>query len=156
MDVAASSSGPNEHSDYFLETCLKIRVAALAIAVVVSLGCSGDDLTGSSTINGAYSLRTINGSSLPFTTSGSGNDKTEVVDDVITLYEGGTYAESGHLRVTVSGTVTTVNNTETGSVVLLGNSVTLRSSDGLSSRIARIEANDMTIIDSGRTQIYRK
>jgi hypothetical protein len=128
---------------------------AVAIAVV-ALSCSDDGLTGSSTITGAYSLKTINGSSLPYTVSGSGDNKTEILDDVITLYEGGTYAQSGHRRITTNGTATTVSNTSSGSILLLGTSVTLNNSDGINSRIARIEANDMTIIEDGLTQIYRK
>ena len=93
---------------------------------------------------------------MPFTISGSGNNKTDVVDDVITLYEGGTYAESGHMQVTTNGTVTTVNNTESGSIILLGTSVTLIRSDGLAQRIATIDANDMTIIVNGLTRKFRK
>lgn len=74
-----------------------MRRALIAILMSSFLACSGDGIAGSSTVNGAYTLRSINGSSLPYTISGSGANKTEILDDVITLYEGGTYASAAGL-----------------------------------------------------------
>ncbi|MDB4915535.1 MAG: hypothetical protein JWM95_3179 [Gemmatimonadetes bacterium] len=133
-----------------------MRKVMLGLGLAFSVGCFDDVLTGSSTVNGAYTLRTINGSPLPYTTAGSGTNKTETLDDVLTLYQGSTYAESGHVRKTVNGQVTTTNNTETGSYTLVGTSITLRSSDGTLGRIAMINANTMTFITDGVTSVFMK
>jgi hypothetical protein len=128
----------------------------MALVVVFSVGCLGDGMTGSSTVTGAYTLRTANGSPLPYTIVGSGTARTEIIDDVITLYEGGTYAESGHSRTTLNGQVANESNTETGSYSLFGTSVTLRSSDGGRTRMPTIDGNTMTIVESGMTAVFTK
>jgi hypothetical protein len=133
-----------------------MRKVLMALVVVFSAGCLGDGMTGSSTVTGAYTLRTVNGSPLPYTIVGSGTARTEIIDDVITLYEGGTYAESGHSRTTLNGQVANASNTETGSYSLFGTSVTLRSSDGGRTRMPTIDGNTMTIVESGMTAVFTK
>jgi hypothetical protein len=128
----------------------------MGLVVALSVGCLGDGMTGSSTVTGAYTLRTVNGAPLPYTIVGSGTAKTEIIDDVITLYEGGTYAESGHSRTTVSGQVANESNTEAGSYSLFGTSVTLRSSDGGRTRMPTIDGNTMTVVESGMTSVFTK
>jgi hypothetical protein len=133
-----------------------MRKVLMALVVVFSVGCLGDGMTGSSTVTGAYTLRTVNGSPLPYTIAGSGTARTEIIDDVITLYEGGTYAESGHSRTTLNGQVANASNIETGSYSLFGTSVTLRSSDGGRTRMPTIDGNTMTIVESGMTAVFTK
>jgi hypothetical protein len=132
-----------------------MRKVLMALLVTVSLACDSD-VTGSSTVNGPYTLRTVNGSPLPYITSGSGTTKSEIVDDVITLYEGGTYAELGHSRITVNGQVTTETTTEGGTYSLFGNSVILRSGNGIHVRMPTIEANTMTLVENGMRSVFRK
>ena len=133
-----------------------MRRALIGLVVVFSVACFSDTLTGSSTVNGSYVLRTINGSQLPYTTAGSGANKTETLDDVINFYEGGTYAESGHTRTTVNGQATDAANSESGSYGLLGTSVTMKSSNGLRERRPQIEANTMTLVENGLTLVFIK
>lgn len=132
-----------------------MRRLLMGLAAACSMACFGD-VTGSSTVNGAYTLRTINGEALPFTIAGSGADRTEIVDDVITLYRGGTFAQSGHSRVTVGGQVSNETSTATGIYLLLGTSVTLRANGGAPDVVAMVDGNTMTIVESGRTSAYTK
>src|SRR5512140_3480368 len=83
-----------------------MRRLLIALLVASQAACWSDKVTGSSTVFGTYTLRNVNGSSLPFTLSGSGTNKSEIVADTIWLYEGFTFAESGHYRNTVNGTAT--------------------------------------------------
>jgi hypothetical protein len=99
--------------------------------------CAGG-IVGSATVNGTYTLRTINGAALPYSTT-TGGVTTEVIDDAITLYAGSTYSELGHSRTTTNGQVTNNTNTETENYTLLGNSVTLHAvaQSGKESRSSR-------------------
>lgn len=118
------------------------------------MGCDGK--IGPSSSTGTYTLRTVNGSSLPAVISGSGSNKTEVLDDTIILYDGLTYAKTAHLRVTAGSDVSTVTSTETGSFTLFGTSITLQSSNGLTQRIGLIDGYDMTFVVNGLTSVYTK
>lgn len=133
-----------------------MRKVLIALVVMFSVACLGDGLTGSSTVNGAYTLRTINGAGLPYTIVSNATSKTEIVDDVITLFQGGTYDESGHSRTTLNGQVSNESNSETGSYVLLGTSVTFQSSDRTRSRLMTIAANAMTFVEPGMTSVFSK
>jgi hypothetical protein len=133
-----------------------MRKTLMIAAVVSALGCSGDGMVGSSTVNGTYTLRSVNGSALPYTVTSAGTDKTEILDDAITLYEGFTYEETAHLRVTANAQATTQTNHTTGSFALLGNSISLRTSAGVIAMVGVIEGNTMTIPLAGITEVFKK
>ena len=125
-----------------------------AIAALVVAGCDSG-VTGVKTINGTWSLRTVNGAALPFTISGTGTNKTEITSDIITLFEGFTYQEVIQKRVTTNGTATTTSVTETGSFSTFGTSVTLQSNLPRERR-GLIEGNSMTIVENGMVQVYKQ
>jgi hypothetical protein len=133
-----------------------VQRVLIASVMIFQLACSGDDLAGSSTVTGSYRLRTINGASLPFTVPGGGAVKTEVMDGVINLYEGFTFAESGNWRITTNGQVSTTTISKTGSYSLLGIKVILSASDGGQPRITTVEGTTMTIVEAGMTWVFRK
>jgi hypothetical protein len=134
-----------------------MRRALIGSAVLFSVACmANDDLTGSSTVNGSYVLRTINGSELPYAISGSGANRVEMLDDVINFYEGGTFSENGHKRTVVNGQATDTPITESGTYQLLGTSVTMKASDGTHERRPQINANTMTFVEAGITMTFRK
>lgn len=81
---------------------------ALTIAACVPDGYSvrsGGTPTspGGSGLAGTYTLRTINGQSLPFTYATNGADTYVLLDDAFTLSSSGAWTESWHERHTVSG-----------------------------------------------------
>src|SRR5215217_1069709 len=125
------------------------------LAAVLIVGCDGGP-TEESTIVGPYTLRTINGSPLPYTINGPETSKTEILDDVIYLFEGFTYSEDGHSRVTVNGQTTNTVIHETGSYIILGTSVTLSSSDKSHQRITTIEGTTLRHTEAGVAAVYRK
>lgn len=134
-----------------------MRRYALAGAIaLVSTACLDEGLTGSSTVTGVYTLRTINGSPLPYTLSGSGDNKTELVSDAITLFQGGTYSRERHSRLTTNGQVTDEMTTEGGSYTLLGTSVSMRAAGTGPVVLATINANTMTIVEAGLTAVFSK
>jgi hypothetical protein len=130
------------------------RAWVLVAAVFVAACDSG--VTGASATTGTYPLRSINGESLPYTVSGSGVNKTEVVDDKFILYEGSTYQEMGTMRVTVNGTASTVPISETGSYGTLGTSMTFTNSAGTRQRVAIGDGSRITFVENGLSYVFRK
>ena len=133
-----------------------MRKMLMALVVVLSAACNNDGLTGSTTVNGRYTLRTVNGSALPYTIAGSGANKTEVIDDTITLYEGFTYSRSAHSRVTVNGQASEVTTAESGSFNILGTSITLSPGTGGTGTLVLVSGNTMTLSTSGFVYVFRK
>ena len=132
-----------------------MKKSLIVAAVLMSFGCDGG-VTGASATTGTYTLRTVNGESLPATISGSGANKTEILDDKIILYEGNTYQESGTTRVTVNGTASTVPISETGSYQTLGTSMTFLNSAGNRQRIALGDGSKITFVENGLSLVFRK
>ena len=132
-----------------------MRTALIAFTAAISVACS-DGIVGSSTVNGNYTLRTVNGSSLPYTVSTVGTTKTEILGDTIHLYEGFTFSETKTSRVTVNGTPATSSHTESGSFTLMGNSVFLRGNDGGPLQVAVVDADVMTFVFNGLTSVFKK
>ena len=132
-----------------------MRKSLLALAAVMFVACD-DGVVGTSTTSGDYELKTVNGAALPATLSGSGANKTEILDHVITLYSGGTYSEAGHLRVTLNGQTSTQNTSGTGAFSFFGTSVTLLSSDGTYERRGLFNEKAITIVEEGRTMVFSK
>jgi len=132
------------------------RMMMMSLALAVSAACFGGGVTGSSTVTGEYVLRTVNGAPLPYTLPGSGTVKTELLDNVITLYMGQTFSEVSHSRTTANGQVTNQTNNETGSWVPFGNAVKMRGNNGGPEVVANFNANTMTIVKDGMTSVFTK
>lgn len=132
-----------------------MRRLLVAFLILASAGCLNEDVIGSSTATGNYTLRTLNNSSLPYTIT-SGTTQTEVLDAVMILYQGGTYAETRHVRVTSNGQTAAETREDAGAYAFFGITLTLTSSVGGPERRGRIEGNTMTIFEDGLTSVYRK
>jgi hypothetical protein len=128
----------------------------LGLAMLVSVGCFDDYSTGVGTITGAYTLRTINNSPLPYTINVNATTQKEIIDDMITLFSGGSYSRTQHSNSTVSGQTTSETYTESGGYVLLGTSVTLNPTPSGRSTITTIEGRTMTIVEDGITWTFMK
>jgi hypothetical protein len=122
--------------------------------LALAMACSDDDIAGSSSTTGAYTLRTVNGSSLPYTVVTGTSAGTVVVDDVITLFQGGTFAGTRHFRATANGTLET--RAETGTYTLFGTSISLRVNETGLTKVAIGDGVSMTFVEQGLTLVYRK
>ena len=128
----------------------------IALLVAAQVACWSDKVTGSSTVFGVYVLRTVNGSSLPFTMSGSGANRSDLVADTIFLYEGFTYAESAHYKNTVNGTTTDQVVVDNGAFSLLGNSASFFSNDRSPVKTYVVDADVIYVVKPGLTMNYKK
>lgn len=122
--------------------------------VVLTTACSGDDIAGSPTTTGAYSLRTVNGSSLPYTITSGTSSGTVIVDDVMNLYQGGTFAGTRHFRATATAPIET--RSETGTYTFFGNSISFRVNETGLTKVAIGDGSQMTFIEQGLTMVFRK
>ncbi len=128
----------------------------LGLAMLVSVGCFDDYSTGVGTVTGTYTLRTINGSALPYTINVNATTQKEVIDDMITLFSGGSYSRTQHANIKVNGQTTSQTNTESGAYALVGTSVTLNPSPSGQSTVTTIDGRTMTIVESGITWTFMK
>jgi hypothetical protein len=81
---------------------------------------------GGVSVPGTYVLRTVNGSTVPYTYAASGADTYELLDDTFTLGDS-TWTEVWHERHTVSGAVTTPAYSDAGTFTLSGTSIAFTS-----------------------------
>lgn len=128
----------------------------IGLAMLFSVACFKDYSTGVGTVTGAYTLRTINGSPLPYTINVDASTQKEIVDDMITLFSGGSYSRTQHANLKVNGQTTSQTNTEGGAYVLLGTSVTLNPSPSGRSTVTTIDGKTMTLVESGITWTFMK
>ncbi len=122
------------------------RAALLGLALAFVAGCANDATSPSVSLNGTYSLRSIDGYNLPYTfTSG-----ITLTNDMLTLNTDGTYVDvstySNAQSSSRSGYFTSVN----------GSAVTLTDqSSGLTYQ-ASLSGSVLTEIVNGYTQAYLK
>jgi hypothetical protein len=128
-------------------------VALLAFAALAA--CGGDSSITPGTVTGSYSLRTVNGSPLPFTVIQIGADKIEITGDVIILNEGGTFTETTSQRTTENGVVTTSTIDDAGTYTLTGTAITLTSPES-GSISGAVSGGTMTLTLEGLAAVYSK
>ena len=133
-----------------------MRKALIGLALLLAAACLDDPVVGTTTLTGAYVLRSINGSPPPAIVSGSGDNKTEVIDDVITFFEGGSYAENGHTRVTVNGQTSDGTIFDTGRYSPLGTSIALNSTSGGTRSASSTDGKSLAIVEAGVRWVFTK
>ena len=101
----------------------------LLLAVMPLAACSDDDGSGpEATIEGAYTLRTVNGQPLPYVLLQVASVKFEILSSAVTIAQGGTFTHSAAVRYTDETGATTDEQTITGTFVRSGNNITLTQS----------------------------
>jgi hypothetical protein len=130
-------------------------VALLALA---TLGACGDSGTGpnSTQLEGTYSLRSINGSPLPYTVQ-SGVNSITLTSDVITIASNGTWTETLLYRQTINGVTANGAEADGGTWVRAGNDVTLDSNQSQGTAYSgTLSSGTLTFEDVGFVGVFRK
>ena len=130
------------------------RPALVAALLLVGAACGGDS-TGpdEGSIVGSYTLRTINGQNLPFTTLSSGLNKAEVLSSSLSLNTDGTFREERSVRRTHSGVPVTEPETKFGTYTSTSSGVTFRATTGAQVSGTR-SGGSITFVDEGLTFVY--
>ena len=133
------------------------RLLVSLALVATTFACSSDSPVTPpiSEIAGSYALASVNGNILPFTYATQGADKAEVLDDVITLNENGTWTEIWHDRYTMNGVVTTEEMTDEGAYSRTGTRITLTSSFG-GAIVADVTNGKITMSGNGFSLVYAR
>jgi hypothetical protein len=136
------------------------RLIATALLLALStLPACGDGTgpgLGLGTQTGTYTLRTVNGNTLPFTIEDGAGVTVVIVSDAFTLQEGGRFSETFTLRVTENGTTTTESGTNAGAWTLTGTAVTLTIDGGGPAISGTLSGGVLSIVDSGFSLVYRR
>lgn len=134
-----------------------MRRAFFTMAVaIVTAGCFSGGVTGTSSVNGTYTLESVNGAALPYVVPGNPG-KLEIVNDTVNLYEGFTYAVSGQTRSMVGGQMAVQATKENGTFSLQGNAIYfVNVINGVPLLAGKIDANKMTILRGELVYLYNK
>ncbi|MDQ6633272.1 MAG: hypothetical protein M3Z10_00770 [Gemmatimonadota bacterium] len=133
-----------------------MRRALFLLALAALAACSGDSGTDpNASIAGSYSLRTVNGSPLPYIVAQSGSNKYEITDDAISLNDAGTWSELWHDRTTTNGQVTTSANTDGGTYTRNGTAITLNSTTS-GAISGSVSGGTLTLTDQGVAAVYMR
>lgn len=120
------------------------RVLVLAVALALS-ACSMDATAPSGSVEGSYVLRTINGSSLPYTF----NTGLMLTSEVITLYRDGTYQDQSRYSNGSTFVDAGVYSSYNGSITFDSDRTTVRYQGSVSGSV-------LTAIVNGYTQTFQK
>lgn len=133
-------------------------LATLLLATISLMACGGDSATGpgSASIAGSYTLRTVNGSNLPYTILQVGADKIELINETITVAEGGTFTQQGTVRFTENGVVTNETYADAGTYTRNGTAVTFRFNSDGSIGTGTVDNGTITVGYEGYSYVYRK
>lgn len=101
-------------------------------------------------------MRTVNGAALPYVTTSTDGVKTEVLDDVISIFSGNTFSELSHLRITANGQTTTQAITETGTYGGLGTGLLFSYNSGKPARQSVLNSYTLSFLENGVSRIYIK
>lgn len=138
---------------------MTIRNLALAMCSALVLSACGDS-TGPDEISveGSYTLETINGEGLPFVWEElDANTRIEIVAGVIRLDDNGTFSDETDVRLTQDGEVTNFDEDAVGTYTITGNTITFVV-DAQHSYTATIDTSAGTITQSieGFVLVYRR
>ncbi|MBA2688829.1 MAG: hypothetical protein H0U64_12140 [Gemmatimonadaceae bacterium] len=132
------------------------RALFTVVIAAISVSCFSGGVTGTATVNGTYTLQSVNGSALPYVVPGNAA-RLEIMDGVVNLYEGFTYAVSGQTRSMVGGQMTVQPTTENGTFSLQGNAIYFRNViSSVPLLPGTIDANKMTVLRGDLVYVYNK
>ena len=132
-----------------------MRLLTLGLLMLV-VACSEDDVSPlAKTTTGSYSLRTVNGATLPYTIVSGPLAGTVMVEETLNLFQGGTFAGVRRIRAAVGAPIQTVNTTGTW-VFAFGNSLTFRINETGATRIATGDGMVMSVVEEGTSMFYSK
>lgn len=136
---------------------MKRLALALSVAFVLA-GCS-DSPTGPTQVSvvGTWNLKTVNGAPPPFITAQTGQDKTEIMGNVLTFLADGVFTQVTTVRSTLNGAVTTQTFSNTGPYTVNGAAVTY-AVNGFSGPpfTGFVSGSTLTVTDSTGSAVYQK
>jgi len=133
------------------------RPALVAALLLVGAACGGDTAAGpgEASITGSYTLRTINGQNLPYTTLSAGVNSAEVLSSSLSLNSDGTFREERSVRRTHAGVSVTEAEMKFGTYTSTGSGVTFRATTGAEVSGTR-GGGSITFVEDGFAFVYAR
>jgi hypothetical protein len=134
-----------------------MRKLFVMLALATLAACGGDKATNpnSDAIEGTYSLKTINGSPLPFTIQ-SGTTSYVLKTDVITIASNGSWTESITYTETFNGQSSNGTDTDGGTWIRAGNAVSLNSNFDTGGWAMTYNNGSLTVNESGLVAVFTR
>lgn len=129
------------------------RPALAAAFLLLGAACGDGTAPDEGTIIGSYTLRTINGQNLPYTTLSSGVNKAEVLSSSLSVNTDGTFREERSVRRTHSGVSITEAEMKFGTYTSTGSGVTFRATTGDEVSGTR-SGGSIRFVEGGFTFVY--
>jgi hypothetical protein len=130
-------------------------MAVLLLALVLPLAACSDGTSPEESINGVYTLQTVNGINLPWVAFEASAGKVEVVSGSVTLRSDGSFTDLTTFRITENGVARNEDDVYTGTFVKSLIGVTLNPI-GFQSYDVQIEGAMMTQLIGDSRLVYRK
>jgi hypothetical protein len=125
-----------------------------AIAMAVALAACSDSTAADIDINGTYTLRTFDGSTVP-TSRQIGATLAEILSGSVTLKEDGSYSVVIVDRSTTGGVTTTETFTETGTFAVSGTTIVLKENNTHSTSGTLVNGT-MTLAGEDGSYVFKK
>lgn len=130
------------------------RVAVAALVLLVA-ACGKDANDPIDTVAGTYTLRSVNGQSLPAVVYDDGSYKLEVTAASYVLAASGSFTNSISIRETENGVVTPSTEVDTGTYAVNGTTITLTDAEG-DVISGTLSGDTLTFSSDGITAVSRK
>lgn len=134
----------------------RMRWAVVATLAWTACGDSSGPADDPSVITGTYTLRTINGTALPFTLGEFEDFKLEILSDAFTFASDKTFRDIIVTRETDAGVATTSTDTINGTYAITNSAIVLTNTENETLSATLSGGNTMTAVGEGFTLVYRK
>jgi len=144
------------HSIPSRRRCHSSILMGSTLLLSLAMACGGDKSTNpnSDAVEGTYSLKSVNGSPLPFTIQ-SGTNSIMLTKDVLTVAGNGSWTESINYTETINGQMNTGTDADGGTWTRAGSSVSLYSTVTNGTAYTGIYNNGtLTMSAGGFTQLF--
>jgi hypothetical protein len=119
-------------------------------------GINDEGTESTPSIVGTWSLRTLNGSNLPFMIAQDGSFKIEIVSDILTVAAGSTFTEIRTLRSSDDGAAATEEYSDAGSYSISGKAVIFTFQSGSLPFKGTLNGHTLTLVLDGQQYVYQK
>jgi hypothetical protein len=134
-------------------------VRAFAAAALVLLVACDSATAPQSAILGTWNLQTVNGAFLPYTVSGSGANRTDMISNMVTFSSSGAFSVTAVRRTwtnSVPGALSTTNSTGTYTVNGSTISITTEGETGVETATLNDAGDTLTTTGGGLTLVFKK
>jgi hypothetical protein len=113
-------------------------------AMLLAAGC-GDSTAPAGSVAGTWTLKTVNGFSVPFVSQQGGGNTIELTSDVITATASGSFTQMTVVKTTTGGQVTIDSIPDAGTYTISGHTVTFDFTSDSPSGSGVLDGNTLTV-----------